>query len=305
MEAFNKLKQWQKILVIVAVVFVLIGGAVLVFGGGKGSSGTDREDSGQQTDITDDEKIPDTEISFDDEEIPDTEVSFEDEDEDKDSETSKDDKDDKDGETDKNDDDKDDDKQETGDGNEKDDTTETYKTELGAGHYVAGVDFPAGTYTIKAISGSGNVSSSNMHSDGLNEIMASKEDKNHITTYENAKFAEGTKLSISSSVVISISSSNADVSGMKEREESDAEVITLSSGKYVAGKDFPAGTYTVVGTGSLGNVSSDNMYYGGLNEIMGSGNDGMSIKEFKNAKLDQGTTLTVSGTSVKLVPVGD
>ena len=55
--------------------------------------------------------------------------------------------------------------------------TIVYDRELGSGYYTAGIDFPAGTYDIEAISGNGNVSSDNMYDGGLNAIMGVKEDE--------------------------------------------------------------------------------------------------------------------------------
>ena len=49
--------------------------------------------------------------------------------------------------------------------------TEAYEVELSAGHYVVGVDIPAGIYDITAIKGTGNVSSSNMFDGGINQVM--------------------------------------------------------------------------------------------------------------------------------------
>jgi len=46
------------------------------------------------------------------------------------------------------------------------------------------------------------------------------------------------------------------------------------------------------------------MYEGGLNEILGDGSDGYSVKQVNNVELPEGTTLTISGTSIQLLPVG-
>ena len=80
------------------------------------------------------------------------------------------------------------------------------------------------------------------------------------------------------------------------------EPITLTSGNYTAGKDFPAGTYTVEVETGTGNVSSSNMYDGGLNEVMSSTGEQDTVKSYKNAKFPSGTTLTVSGVTIKLIP---
>ncbi len=74
--------------------------------------------------------------------------------------------------------------------------------DLANGNFVAGKDFPAGVYDITAISGTGNVSSDNMHHGGLNAIMGvtgSFEPYNEIyeRSYKNIELPEGVILSIS------------------------------------------------------------------------------------------------------------
>lgn len=82
----------------------------------------------------------------------------------------------------------------------------------------------------------------------------------------------------------------------------EAKTVTLSNGNYVAGTDFEAGKYDLIAVSGGGNVSSDNMFEGGLNAIMGTANDDMYQKEYKNISLPQGTTLTISNVEIKLVP---
>lgn len=38
---------------------------------------------------------------------------------------------------------------------------------------------------------------------------------------------------------------------------------------------------------------------------MGTENNGLSISAFKNVELPEGTTLTISGTSIQLIQVGE
>ena len=68
--------------------------------------------------------------------------------------------------------------------------------ELSNGNYVAGTDFEAGTYTITAISGNGNVYSSNMFSGGLNAIMGTSNNGFYELEYKNIKLPKGTTLTI-------------------------------------------------------------------------------------------------------------
>lgn len=178
-----------------------------------------------------------------------------------------------------------------------------FESQLGAGVYTTGIDFPAGTYTLTAVSGQGNVSSSNMFSGGLNELMGvDTSDGFYVDTFSNAKFENGNTLKISGNVVIALISEDATINDIKARENTATEVVTLGSGNYIAGTDFPAGIYTITSAGGAGNVSSSNMYDGGLNEIIGDVNDGFSTLEFKNAKFDQGMELSVSGVTIVLTP---
>lgn len=184
-------------------------------------------------------------------------------------------------------------------GSEEPEIIQPFYTELLSGHYTAGVDFPEGTYNILAVDGSGNVSSSNMFSGGLNAIMSS--DGNGEKEYKNIKLTDGVVLSVSS-VKIKISTNAANVSKIKPRKNTATKEVELTSGNYTAGTDFEAGTYNVIVVDGTGNVSSSNMYEGGLNAIMGIESDPMYEKEFKNATLKPGDTLTVSGVKIKLVP---
>ena len=179
---------------------------------------------------------------------------------------------------------------------------EPFEIKLSAGHYTAGIDFPSGKYTLKAISGSGNVSSSNLYSGGLNEIMAEPPDDDFINIFNNAKLEDGVVLSIAGNLIINMSTEEANTSILIPRTNELTETIELGSGNYVAGEDFPAGVYNIVAKSGSGNVNSSNMYEGGLNEVMSTEADDMYIKEFKNASLDAGVELSVSGVTVQLVP---
>ena len=163
--------------------------------------------------------------------------------------------------------------------------TKAYKKDLAAGNYTAGIDIPAGKYDCEGKSGTGNVSSDNMYMGGLNEIMGTDTSMGAQKSFKGCILDEGTVLSIGGNVVLHVSCKKADVSGMKPRGEDKSSKQSLAAGNYTAGDDFPAGIYDIIATGSAGNVSSDNMFEGGLNEIMGTSDDGMSISKFRNADL--------------------
>jgi hypothetical protein len=184
------------------------------------------------------------------------------------------------------------------------DETGHYEVDLGAGNYTAGIDLPSGSYNLSAVSGSGNVSSSNMYSGGLNEIMGTDtSDGMTVNTFNSLQMDDGVVLSIGSTAVIHLTSEDAMINNVTGRAADEASAVDLGAGNYTAGIDFPAGTYTITATGGSGNVSSDNMFDGGLNEIMSvDTNDGFSISQFSHASFPDGTVLTISGTSVHMVP---
>ena len=180
-------------------------------------------------------------------------------------------------------------------------STIVYDAELGSGHYTAGIDFPAGTYNLTAVKGGGNVSSDNAYSGGINAIMGVEDDDFYQKEYANISLPYGTQLSING-VVLQIHSEAASGAPLTPREQPNTEEVKLGNGNFVAGTDFPAGVYNVVAVSGGGNVSSDNIYSGGLNAIMGTKNDDFYIKEYKNIEFPSGTTLTIDGVKIKLVP---
>ena len=180
---------------------------------------------------------------------------------------------------------------------------------FGSGNYTAGIDFPAGTYDIIAVSGSGNVSSDNQFSGGINAMMGIVSDPTFADLYEqeykNITLPEGTVLSISGFVQIQILC-DAPESGVIPREQPNTETVDLSNGNFVAGEDFPAGVYDIVAISGGGNVSSDNMFSGGINAVMGIVSDptfaDMYEQEYKNISLPEGTTISIDGVEIQLIP---
>lgn len=186
-------------------------------------------------------------------------------------------------------------------GNSPEPSPIVYDAELSSGNYTSGIDFPEGVYNFTAIKGGGNVSSDNMYNGGINAIMGVKDDDFYQKEYSNISLPYGTKLSISG-VTIQIHSDSASGEPLTQREQPNTEEISLGNGNFVSGKDFPSGVYDIVAVSGGGNVSTDNMYDGGLNAIMGVKDDDFYIKEYKNIELPEGTTLTVDRVKIKLVP---
>ncbi len=96
--------------------------------------------------------------------------------------------------------------------------------------------------------------------------------------------------------------------GKQAEEAPPIDEYTLTSGNYIAGTDFPAGTYNVEAVAGAGNVSSDNMYTGGIHAIMGTAEADEAIggnfyeQIYRNISLPKGTTLTVTSVTIKLTP---
>lgn len=80
------------------------------------------------------------------------------------------------------------------------------------------------------------------------------------------------------------------------RTYDEAKAIQLSSGIYTSGKDFDTGTYNIVAVSGTGNLSSSNLYDGGINEMFGiDDGTGWYNAEIRNVPLQEGAELTVSG----------
>lgn len=67
---------------------------------------------------------------------------------------------------------------------------------------------------------------------------------------------------------------------------------TFTDGNYVSGIHFNPGVYDIIATG-IGNVSSDNMFEGGVNMI--------APHEAKNIKLPEKSTLTVQSIGTQII----
>lgn len=179
---------------------------------------------------------------------------------------------------------------------------------LSAGQYYAGVDIPCGKFDLLAVSGSGNVSSSNIYKGGINGLYAKPGDgpDYYDEAYNGIKLPEGERINICDNLVVKITYSHIDA-GFTGRTEDTANTITLIQGNYDVGTDIPEGIYTIrikEGSGHIGY----NVYGGGLNETMAAPGEaeGRSISyipEFKNAYFPAGDELTIRGMTVELVPM--
>lgn len=180
---------------------------------------------------------------------------------------------------------------------------EPVEFELGSGYYTAGLDIPAGKYDIVAISGHGNVSSTNAFSGGISAIMGVDDGSgSYDQEYKNISLPKNAKLKVRGGVVVRISCEKPE-SGTSERNQEITETIELSNGNFVAGEDFPAGVYDIVAVSGGGNVSSSNSFSGGLIATIGvAGQNDWYEQEYKNIELPENTTLKVKSVQIKLIP---
>lgn len=176
---------------------------------------------------------------------------------------------------------------------------DVFETTLSAGHYTAGIDIPPGTYTITSLSGSGKATSTKVFS-GAIDGKGDDNSENIKTTIENVQLPTDIVLTLTGSLVVKISTTTANLDAIKPRENKAPKVVTLSPGEYKSGQDFSEGTYDVVWVSGLGTVYSSNLFDKGIFERMGF--DDLTAKEFKHLEMKDGSTITVSDVTVKLVP---
>lgn len=74
--------------------------------------------------------------------------------------------------------------------------------------------------------------------------------------------------------------------------------IELSSGEYVAGKDFPVGKYDIIAVSGNGNVQTSDLK---VFALMGTADSDLYIKDYKNIEITKDTTVRIDGLSIKLV----
>lgn len=177
-----------------------------------------------------------------------------------------------------------------------------YTAVLTNGNYTVGIDIPAGKYDITALSGLGSVMSSDLFaSNGINARMGIGSE-HYSEEYKNVELTEGVFLRVSGGVVISIYCDKASGEPLKERVQPNTETISLGSGNFVAGEDFPAGVYDIVATSGYGLVSSDKALDGGILAYMGVEESIIYETEYKNIVLSEGVTLKIESVDIDLIP---
>lgn len=179
-------------------------------------------------------------------------------------------------------------------------TQKPYSAQFDSGYYTVGIDFPAGTYTITAIKGNGNV----FTTDGsLNALIGTNKDPMYEKEHKDVEFSDGTTLSLEGVSVKLTGKNNVDVT-LKKRTNTATKSYTLSSGNYVAGKDIEAGIYDlsiVKGEGNViteaGTTDDDNLHL-----LMGTGSDDMYQQKYMHVELKKNVKLTIEDATIKLTP---
>lgn len=175
---------------------------------------------------------------------------------------------------------------------------------LSAGYYTAGVDIPAGKCDVVAVSGTGNLSSSNLWSGGVNEMFGVDNGSGYYTeSFNGLELPEDAELKVSGNLEIKLTYSELK-SNYTGRTYDDSASVTLGSGNYTVGSDLNEGTYKVVAVSGNGNISSSNLFNGGINEVFGIDNgSGYYTEEFSNLKLEKDVTIEIKGNlKVKFIP---
>lgn len=184
-----------------------------------------------------------------------------------------------------------------------DTSTEAYSVQLTTGNYTVGVDIPIGEYDVTVIDGGGNVFTNDFGDNGIDATMGIDDGSGlYEESFQNLILEEDQILTVSGPLTIELKSEAAQTKNITPREAEGKE-CTLEGGNFTAGEDFEAGVYDIKVLSGNGNVSSDNMYEGGLNSAMGVDTSwDVYEQEFKNCALPEGTVLTISGVTVQLTP---
>lgn len=163
---------------------------------------------------------------------------------------------------------------------------------LTIGFYTVGIDIPVGKCNVIAISGFGNLYSSDFR---INEVFGIEEE--YVSSFNGLKLPKDITLTVSGELTIEIVYKSIDA-GSSGRIYDMSSAINLSTGNYEAGEDFNVGTYNIVAVSGSGNLFSSE---GDVNEILGFEDE--AIQEIKNVYLPKGSELSlVGGLSVKLIP---
>lgn len=170
-----------------------------------------------------------------------------------------------------------------------------FSKEFIGGFYTPGIDFPAGSYTLTILQGSGTVFYTNPS--GAGKTYAVSAEKSELP--QKIDLPIGEVLSVSG-VKFRMESSNADSAELSDRDNPATEEVTLTPGSYYVGQHFAEGIYDVVAIKGQGKVSTD-CVGSSIDQVLNAAGKDYE-KEIKNVILDDATVLSVSGATIKLIP---
>lgn len=170
-----------------------------------------------------------------------------------------------------------------------------FRAELTGGYYTPGIDFPAGTYDITVLNGSGTVYYTNPSGAGKSAALST----GGVSQLKGIPLPLGESLSVSG-MKIRLESAAADSGALSDRENPATKTVTLSPGTYKVGVHLEEGVYDVVAVRGKGTVVSDSEGALLREALNASGSDYEKI--FRNVTLDSGISLTVTGMTVQLIP---
>ncbi|MDR0918042.1 MAG: hypothetical protein LBM93_02145 [Oscillospiraceae bacterium] len=181
-----------------------------------------------------------------------------------------------------------------------------YEFDLIPGHYVVGVDIPAGIYDVYALMGNGNISTSvPVEMGGVNQPLTA-----NLGAYSSCRgltLSQGTVLTVIG-VVSRFGTTNHNKNFTSLRKSDVTETVDLEAGTYTAGVDFAPGTYDVVALSGAGVVSSSNITEGGLAAVYMGDNETIGnyfySHEFKHCYLPYGAVITANDVNIQLKPSG-
>lgn len=136
-------------------------------------------------------------------------------------------------------------------------STSSFKQTLTPGYYTAGTNIPAGTYTLTAVSGSGNVIILNGN---VNEVIGDSTVHRAVSRIQTA--CTGIRLASGQTLWVSGVTAKAEASGvstvsLKQISQSGLQAKTLSPGIYTVGKDIKPGVYDVEAVSGNGFIRDD------------------------------------------------
>lgn len=128
---------------------------------------------------------------------------------------------------------------------ELEETGDPGSTGLYAGYYVVGYDLPEGTYELEMLSGKGDISVDDSNNCiGIYQILDA-EGQDGYATIGNLKLYNGAKVKLTGSAQVRLVTENAGpiIPSIENPLKDNPDVVIPGGEMYLAGVDFPAGTY--------------------------------------------------------------